>query len=308
MRRVIEPGTVELEFRGGVHDPYFEAARLDIFDRRNRAHAARVESLDSAAKPFKRVVARLEGRGASLRTGDVGRWALSGGGKPAIAQGHLHAPACDDLAAVAAALSCLDLLCRRGAGAAAGLLLTVAEEVGFIGAIAACKHKTIPRRARLVCLENSRSFAESPVGAGPIVRVGDRMSVFTPDLTNAVALLATEHQKANPGFRFQRRLMPGGTCEATAFASYGYASTCLCLPLGNYHNMADIDGVQAGARPALVAPEFISIDDYHGLIELLMAVVTGLDAAPGSPLRRRMEDLYRDVGPAVLVTSTTRRR
>ena len=41
--------------------------------------------------------------------------------------------------------------------------------------------------------------------------------------------------------------MPGGACEATAFSAYGYESTCLCLPLGNYHNMHDID-VVAGRR------------------------------------------------------------
>ena len=63
--------------------------------------------------------------------------------------------------------------------------------------------------------------------------------------------------------------MPGGTCEASTFSAYGYESTCLCLPMGNYHNMVDIDGVLAGARPARVGSEYISVEDFHGLVELL---------------------------------------
>ena len=130
--------------------------------------------------------------------------------------------------------------------------------------------RAIPRRARLICLENSRSFPESPIGGGPIVRVGDRMSVFEPSLTNDIALMMTEHEKRRSGFKWQRKLMPGGTCEATAFSTYGYRSTCLCLPLGNYHNMVDIDGVLAGRTPAQLGPEFISIADFHGLIDMLV--------------------------------------
>jgi endoglucanase len=179
-----------------------------------------------------------------------------------------------------------------------GLLFTRAEEVGFVGAIAACKHKTVPKSARLICLENSRSFpTDSPIGAGPIVRVGDRLSVFEPTLTNQISMLVMEYQKTNPAFKFQRKLMPGGTCEATTFSAYGHHSTCLCLPLGNYHNMIDIDGVTSGkppTRPARVGPEFISIGDYHGLIHMLILCATGLDSTNAPTLKSRMEDFYRE--------------
>ncbi len=119
------------------------------------------------------------------------------------------------------------------------------------------------------------------------------MSVFSPELTNRVGLLLLDHQKKNPGFTYQRKLMPGGTCEATAFASFGYESTCFCLPLGNYHNMRDIDAVQAGRRPARVGPEFIALDDYHGLVELVVLCAEQLDGNP-SAMRDRMESLYRE--------------
>ncbi len=86
--------------------------------------------------------------------------------------------------------------------------------------------------------------------------------------------------------------MPGGACEATAFASFGYSSTCLCLPLGNYHNMERIDEVVAGERPARVGREFIGLDDYHGLIEMLELIASGLDSRDeGGDLRIRLEKL-----------------
>jgi len=214
--------------------------------------------------------------------------------------------ACDDLAAVAAACGAFDRMLKNKAAANVGLLFTVAEEVGFIGAIHAARTQLIPRNARLLCLENSRSFLhDSPIGSGAIMRVGDRLSVFSPALTNELSALFTAHKKRNPNFRWQRKLMAGGACEATAFAAYGFESTCLCLPLGNYHNMADIDGVLAGKRPAKIGCEFVSLDDYHGLIEMLLVGVRGLaaiDAAQArsknkqsthEPMMKLMEKIYR---------------
>ena len=90
--------------------------------------------------------------------------------------------------------------------------------------------------------------------------------------------------------------MPGGTCEATAFSTYGYRSTCLCLPLGNYHNMIDIDAVLAGQRPARVGPEYISVADYHGLIDMLTVCAEGLDSPTRPTLHKRMEQLLLEHG------------
>ena len=153
--------------------------------------------------------------------------------------------------------------------------------------------------SRLICLENSRSFAESPIGAGPIVRVGDKASVFGPQLTNRISAIMTLHQQRHPSFKWQRKLMPGGTCEATTFASYGYESTCLCLPLGNYHNMVDIDGVAAGRRQARLGPEHISVSDYHGLVEMLVVCCTRLDSAKIPTIASRMERLIAERGSIV---------
>jgi len=311
--RAVRPiRTLTLEFRGGVHDPYFAGARIEVIDMLGGRHGARITSLDAAAKPFKRVEVTLDApaRAGSIREGDIARWALPAPRivrreMPAVEPGSrtrkvriIETHACDDLAAVAAACAAFDSLLSSARARRFGLLFTTAEEVGFIGAIHAARGGFVPRGARLICLENSRSFPhDSPIGAGAILRVGDRLSVFSPHLTNALSELFAAHAKATPGWAWQRKLMPGGACEATAFASYGIESTCLCLPLGNYHNMADIDAVLAGKRPARVGPEFVSVDDFHGLVDMLRVAVVGLGAgrASASPAHRPlMERLYRE--------------
>ncbi len=297
VRKLLSSREVELEFRGGVQDPYFRDARIDIFDCNDRPHRATITSLNSKIKPFKRVKARFARTTKSVVPGDVGRWVLRDiGHRSIIKKGILYAPACDDVAAVAAALAALDVLRKRKSAENVSVLLTRAEEIGFIGAIAACKLRSVSKRARLICLENSRSFAESPIGGGPIVRVGDKASVFSPQLTNRISAIMTLHQQRNSSFKWQRKLMPGGTCEATTFSSYGYESTCLCLPLGNYHNMVDIDSVAAGRCEARVGAEYISVSDYHGLIEMLVVCCTKLDSAKVPTITARMEQLIAERG------------
>jgi endoglucanase len=289
---VASDGTVALEFRGGVNDPYFEGAEIELIGPAMSCARATITTLDAAAKPFKTVTARLDpaDRPAWLAAGIIARWHFP---RAEAIDGCIHTDACDDLAAAAAALAAFgELLDAPGCGHV-GLLFTVAEEVGFLGTIHAARNGFVPRDARLLCLENSRSFPhDSPIGAGAILRVGDRISVFTPELTNRLAELYGDAAKKDPAFRWQRKLMPGGACEATAFASYGYRSTCLCLPLGNYHNMADIDGVAAGARPARVAREFVSLADFHSLVEMLHLAARGLDDSPAETTEQLMERLY----------------
>ena len=290
--RSVKGADVTLEFRGGVQDAYFKGSEIEIFDLALKcSFSARILSLDGKAKPFKTVVARLAApaSAALVEPGCIGRWKFP---KAAVVKGLVRTHACDDLASVAAALLAFDAISRDPKLAHTALLFTRAEEVGFIGAIGAARGGTIPKGSRLVCLECSRSFPhDSPIGAGPIVRVGDRLSVFTPELTNAVSAIAEARRKAVPAFKFQRKLMAGGACEATAFASYGINSTCICLPLGNYHNMADVDAVLAGKKKGVPGLEFVSAEDFHGMIELLQAVARGLDV-PGPSRRDMMEKIW----------------
>ena len=304
VERVISPTTLELAFRGGVMADYFEDARINIHLPDHSSAGATLTGLTdpSTPSPFKHYTAELDDSNVSVTPGDFATWEL-----PAFEitdDGIVHTNACDDLAAAAAALAALDLLRAGSNPPDARILFTLAEEVGFIGAIAACKAGTIPDGARVLALENSRAFPESPIGGGPIVRVGDRISVFSPRLTSAVSKVAEgiaggpaqpqASQKAAdmPAWKWQRKLMAGGACEATVYCAFGHEATCLCLPLGNYHNMADLDAVQAGTNTEhpRVAREYIAVSDYHALVDLLAACATGLDDA--APITKRLEDLW----------------
>jgi endoglucanase len=93
-------------------------------------------------------------------------------------------------------------------------------------------------------------------GAGPVIRVGDRLTVFDPSAT-----LFLEQAAREVPMPVQRCLMDGGTCEASAFAANGYRCGGLCLALGNYHNIGP-DG-----RPAV---ESVSVNDFCGLVDLIV--------------------------------------
>ena len=281
-------GAVELTFRGSVRDPYFVDAQIVI-------HASSGERITAAvthaapAKPLRACRATAHASLEGVRAGDVATWMLP---DAVVRDGLLYAPACDDLAGVAAALAALDVLRTCGTATDVRVLLTRAEEVGFIGAIRACRLGTMPPGSRVLALENSRSYADSPIGGGPIVRVGDRLSTFDPDLTRGVAQIAAEEAVQDAAFRWQRKLMPGGACEATAFCAFGFASTCLCLPLGNYHNMADLETVErTDPAKASVGPEVISIEDFHGLVRMLVGCGARLSTAePIMHLLDRLEE------------------
>lgn len=306
VERVIGPDVVQLSFRGGVMDEYFRTARVAVHlgDAGERVGGVIEREVPSASGTSdKSYLVNLDRPSDRLRVGDVATWDLPAG---EIRDGLIHTHACDDLAAVAAALAAYDeLYGRRGELTQdVRLLFTRAEEIGFVGAIAACRERTMPLGSRVLALENSRSFAESPIGGGPIVRVGDRMSVFSPTLTAAVARraeeisggaatpTATQKQAQMPAWKWQRKLMAGGACEATVFCAYGYDATCLCLPLGNYHNMADLAAVQAGTNmtPPIVGREFVSIADFDGLVDLLVACGERLPTA--SPVMERIDKLW----------------
>lgn len=278
---VLDERTLEAEFRGGVSDRYFKGAAVVLHHEKLPIVRGRVLKLLPGGRRAQGRRVRIGfRRPVKAAPGDVLTWGV---GPARIRGDRLAAPACDDLAAVAAALAAFDALGPRAPHVR--VLLTRAEEVGFVGAIGACQTGTIPRSARVVALECSKSFADSPIGGGPIVRVGDRTSTFDPRLTYWVAQVAGQLAADDPSFRWQRRLMPGGTCEATAYQALGLSATCVCLPLGNYHNMHEKSG--------RLAAEVISLSDYDALVRLLVAIgkapsATYLDA----PLRKRLHALF----------------
>lgn len=317
VEQIVSPNEMILSFRGGVMSDYFPDAMIRVYTEEDRYATATIheehdpdgtEWSETETRPFKMYRATSsEPHAASV--GDIGTWELP---DAEIVDdefgGIIHTNACDDLAAVAAALCALDeIRIAQDNGAAKNdvrVLFTLAEEIGFVGAIGASRDGFMPKGSRIIALENSRAFPDSPIHGGPIVRVGDRISVFSPELTGAVAKVAeriaggpaqpTAAQKMSemPKWKWQRKLMAGGACEASVYCAYGYISTCVCLPLGNYHNMAGLAEAQAGTNEGTprVGREYVGIDDFHGMVDLLIGCGMDLPQSPG--FVERVEKLW----------------
>ncbi|MGD2101819.1 MAG: hypothetical protein PVG83_06235 [Acidimicrobiia bacterium] len=272
---VIVDGDGSFEFRGGVDAAYFDDAGIEIVSR--TGPSGQVVSYDPKTQ---RGAARFDD---DVRPGDVAMWRFE---RARPRPGLLAAPACDDLAGAAAALAALDKARARPDLRHFGVLLTRAEEVGLIGAIHAAKHGTIPDGARLLSIEMSRELPTARIGDGPIIRVGDRSTVFDREMSNRISRAA-----ADVGLTHQRKLMDGGGCEATAFGAYGYRATGLCLALGNWHNRGNLDAVEAGDHSAAIPRwEEISIGDFHGLVRLLLVAAGAVDVE--DPLATSLDRLY----------------
>ena len=190
-----------------------------------------------------------------------------------VSGSRLRARACDDLAGVTVALSVMELA-RADDAEGVGVLLTRAEETGFGGMLAALDDPHLDRGALYVNIECSSSRAGAPLGEGPVIRVGDRRWVFDASVTAALTRAAEGLGSRPSGFRYQRRLMDGGTCEATALCRAGLTAGAVALPLDNYHNH--------GGRK--LRPEAIALDDAVGLVELLAEVAREPRAAVASAL------------------------
>lgn len=212
----------------------------------------------AADPPPKAVIARVR---APVPRGAAGTWDIP----DAIIRGNLlHARVTDDLSGLAAVLGALHEVCERGSRVPCYALFTRAEEVGFGGALAAVDAGTVPQRALVVVVENSKALPGIALGDGPVLRVGDKASVFAPAATAYCRLVAEKLADRDKAFRFQRKLMDGGTCEATAYGYYGCDVTCICLPLLNYHNM--------DAERGRIAPECIDVRDYLNLVRWFVAL------------------------------------
>ena len=161
-------------------------------------------------------------------------------------------------------------------------ILTRGEEVGFIGMIAHLERGWLQRAKRpVVCvsLETSRTLPNAEIGKGPVVRLGDRRTVFDPGYLRVLTEVAA---RVLPK-KHQRRVMDGGTCEATAALAYELPAIGISVPLGNYHNEA-FEGRCRG-KPA---PEYVHLDDVNGLLALCDGLMR-----PGLPWHKPWEKTRR---------------
>jgi putative aminopeptidase FrvX len=195
--------------------------------------------------------------------------------------GKFYSRAIDDLAGLAAALEMLDQLVKHPPAATVAVLLTRAEEEGFVGAIAASLHPELLKKDdRLIAIETSAMQPYARQGDGCIIRIGDRTSVFNSSISYFLTSIAEKLAKKDKRFKYQRALMPGGTCEATVYDVYGFTAGSICVALGNYHNM--------DREKKRIGPEYIDITDWQNMVKLFVAVAkAGHEYEPGHQLLKR---------------------
>lgn len=276
----VADGEATLSFRGGLGlESAVAGAPIDFF------LAGRVEAIGRGELiAAEGANGRLGSARARVLDGDAGAGGFAMWGFPGfnLDDGHIEGRVCDDLLGAAVVLCTLDELARREPeGVAVWGLFTRAEEIGFLGALEAIRLDTVPRDACVLSLECSKALVDAPQGDGIIVRVGDRASIFDPGVTAALAAAAGRRAEDDPGFRWQRKLMDGGACEATAFCAAGYRASGLALPLGNYHNALDDPTCKAG-----VGPEHVLVDDYVAGVQLLVELACSpslLNPSAGPP-------------------------
>ena len=320
--KMLDERTLLAAFRGWVEPQYFHDERVRFWSD-GRWIKGRVHKIVKSA-PIVGIIGRT-GRPEEVEIrvkepvapNSPGMWNLP---DPKERDGRVYARGCDDIAGCAALLAMFQRLAEKNAAADVYGLFTRAEEVGFVGAIGAARSGTIPRDTPVIAIETSKEIPGVKMGDGPVLRVGDRTSVFTPSVTAFVDRVAKElvsrtappaekpaksgkkAQKAAKAkrpskkalaaqFRYQRKLMDGGTCESTAYMVYGYPTTGICVALGNYHNM--------NAKRGRIASEYISLSDWERMVDWFEALALddkGVDAA-GSTLRADLDKRFAEYEP-----------
>jgi putative aminopeptidase FrvX len=254
-----QDGVEQLHFAGGVDEKYFPGKGI-VFHHAattkplGRATIERIAFVDTAKRVL---IDRPIPADATFANWDLP--------KARCTKRLFLSPACDDLAQVSAVLAVFQRLAQKDHPASFHALFTRAEEIGFAGTLAALKSKTALAPMPIVSLEasNARGFAR--VDAGPIVRVGDRLSVFDSRITHWLETAFRDLSAAHAGTSYQRLLMAGGACEASVFHRAGIPTGALCVALNNYHNMGPGTSVRL---------ESISLRDIQGLCDFLFYLAT----------------------------------
>ena len=288
--RMLDARTLTAHFRGWVNIDYVKGTKVRFFNPDGSEHAGVVTEATSSTHDRltvpDRVVVRLRAGGA-VESGSPGMFDQGAGrtkGRKFYSRG------IDDQGGVAAALAMLDALHKNPPAIPVGVLLTRAEEDGFVGAVAAVlEPKLLKKTDRLIAIECSAMQPYAPQGEGVIIRVGDKTSIFNSALTYFLTQQAAALAKRDKTFRSQRALMPGGTCEATVYDAYGYTAAAVCIALGNYHNMD-----RAKKR---TGPEYIDVGDWRNMTKFFVHLARTAHTFTGdtAALRERVTRRYKQL-------------
>ena len=263
-------------FQGGVPDEYFQSGiPVRLMPGGARARLGRRKGKELLFELF-----------VSASVGARPRFAVWELEDFAVRNGRIYGRACDDLIGVAAALATMIELKRLRVRTNVLAVISRAEEIGFQGALAVAAGQSLPPDGLIVSMETSRELPGVKMGQGVILRVGDRTSIFDAEATRFLGEIASGLKRKHRRYNFQRGLMSGGTCEATAYQEFGFQTAAVCVPLGNYHNCAK------GRR---IKEEYVSLADVCSMIELLVVAGRQMRDYPRltSKLPRRLKQMLR---------------
>lgn len=282
-RRMISKTTVEADFYGGVLDQYVQDAKVRFFDHhleiRGRVISTQTDPESPNYPRSAKIHVRLPVPAGAPGMFDQGIGRFKGT--------RFLSRVCDDLAGAAATLTMIDQLRTEHPQNTVCVLLTRAEEDAFIGAIASVLEPTLLQKTdRVISIECSAMQKYARQGNGVVLRVGDRTSIFNSAFMYFLHQQAEAMAKKDKKFKYQRALMPGGTCEATVFDLYGYATGALCVPLGNYHNM--------DRTKKRIGPEYVDTNDWNNMVKLFIQIAKNIGEFDGTlePLRQKLEKRF----------------
>ncbi|MFQ5902681.1 MAG: hypothetical protein ACE5JO_03230 [Candidatus Binatia bacterium] len=284
-------GRAEADWFGGVDEKYFVGARVVIYEQSSGAVRARgvVEGISKNPQGrVERMVLRIKG---SVARGDFGMWDLV----PFRQRGELiYTRGADDLVGCVIVLSALKELKKRRVQRRVLGIFTRAEEQGFIGTLGMIHSGFLSASTRIVSVEASKALPGVVLGGGPVIRLGDRTSIFHHQMVLFMEYVAREAQKKDRGFVYQRRVMDGGTCEATPYQLKGQVAGGVAIPLHNYHN-------QGRKR---IGPEGIHLRDIEGAVRFLVEMVVrmGEFELPTEEIRKRWENTWQKYGGRLQTT------
>ena len=270
---------------GGVDAKYFSGARVVIHHRDSGAPRARGVVRKITKNALGRVEKMSLGLDGGVSPGDFGTWDLA----PFRRQGELiHTKGADDLVGCAAILTLLKRLKERGVKTGARAVFTRAEEQGFIGTLGMIRSGSLSPSTKIISVETSKALPGVVLGGGPVIRLGDRASMFDHRMVFFMDRVAREMQKKDRRFTYQRRVMDGGTCEATPYQLNGYVTGGIAIPLFNYHNQGKTK----------IGAEAVHLRDVEGAVRFLVELAARIEdfQAATEEVRARIEGGWEKYG------------
>ncbi|NUM36293.1 MAG: M28 family peptidase [Candidatus Brocadiae bacterium] len=176
----------------------------------------------------------------------------------------VHSRAIDDLAGCAALLALMCILSEQKPKAHIYLFFSRAEETGFIGTCAMALNHTLPADVPIITLEASKEIPNAIQGSGVVVRLGDKSGMFDGETTSFLLNTASSLAAQETQFRYQKAILDGGTCESSVLYAFGYQTTGMAVPLGNYHNNGSSGKAEC---------EYIHKEDWLNMVNLLWETV-----------------------------------